>query len=168
MPTIWVLILTALHYKWEIHQLDVSNAFLYGTLSDTVYMQQPPGFQDSLHPNYVCKLKKAQYGLKQSPREWYATLSTHLQTFGFQISDADPSLFTYKNGSVRMYILIYVDDILLIGNSSIEMTRLISSHQERFHVHNLGSLAHFLGIQAIPIKYGVLLHQQQYAQSILK
>ncbi|PKU71988.1 Retrovirus-related Pol polyprotein from transposon TNT 1-94 [Dendrobium catenatum] len=56
MPTIRVLILIALHHNWIIHQLDVSNAFLHGTLSDTVYMSQPPGFQDSTHPQYICKL----------------------------------------------------------------------------------------------------------------
>lgn len=99
MPTVRVFILIALHFRWAIHQLDISNAFLHGTLSDIVYMQQPQGFQDTLHPNYVCRLKKALYGLKQSPREWYATLSNHLITFGFKLSSADPSLLTYQHGT---------------------------------------------------------------------
>ncbi|XP_020672076.1 uncharacterized protein LOC110092062 [Dendrobium catenatum] len=130
-------------------------------------MEQPQGFQDSLHPTYVCKLNKALYGLKQSPREWYATLSTHLQNFGFLISSADPSLLTYKSNSIRLYILIYVDDILLTGNSPTEIERLLSSLHDHFQMRNLGSLAHFLGIQTVNTNYGLLLHQQQYAKRIL-
>ncbi|KAI0500239.1 hypothetical protein KFK09_018448 [Dendrobium nobile] len=167
IPTIRVLILLALHYNCPIHQLDVSNAFLHGKLSDTVYMQQPQGFQNALHPTYVCKLNKALYGLKQSPREWYATLSTHLQAFEFLISSADPSLLTYKSKSTRLYILIYVDDILLTGNSPTEIDRLLTSLHKQFQMRNLGSLAHFLGIQTVHTKYGILLHQQQYAHRIL-
>ncbi|XP_020685792.1 uncharacterized protein LOC110102004 [Dendrobium catenatum] len=130
-------------------------------------MQQPQGFQDALHPTYVCKLNKALYGLKQSPREWYATLSTHLQAFGFLISSADPSLLTYKSKSTRLYILIYVDNILLTGNSPTEIDRLLTSLHKQFQMRNLGSLAHFLGIQTVHTKYGILLHQQQYAHRIL-
>ncbi|KAI0518782.1 hypothetical protein KFK09_006218 [Dendrobium nobile] len=167
IPTVRVLILIALHHNWNILQLGVSNAFLHGQLSDTVYMQQPPGFQDAIHPTYVCKLNKALYGLKPSPREWYATLSNHLQQFGFVISNADPSLLTYKSGSTRLYILIYVDDILLTGNSPSEIQRLLSCLQDRFQMRNLGSLAHFLGIQTSYTSYGVLLHQEQYAKRIL-
>lgn len=55
---------------WEIRQMDVNNAFLHGQIMETIYMHQPPGFKDSAHPKYVCKLKKSIYGLKQSP--WVA------------------------------------------------------------------------------------------------
>ncbi|PKU76601.1 Retrovirus-related Pol polyprotein from transposon TNT 1-94 [Dendrobium catenatum] len=168
IPTVRIFILIALHFKWDIHQLDVSNAFLHGKLSETVYMQQPPGFQDVVHPTFVCKLNKALYGLKQSPREWYATLSNHLQLFGFSISNADPSLFIYKSGSTKLYILIYVDDILLTGNSKPEINRLLASLHDKFKMRNLGPLANFLGIQTSHTSYGVLLHQQQYATRILE
>ncbi|PKU75288.1 Retrovirus-related Pol polyprotein from transposon TNT 1-94 [Dendrobium catenatum] len=168
MPTIRVLILTALHYNWNIHQLDVSNAFLHGTLSENVYMQQPQGFQDSLHPNHVCKLKKALYGLKQSPREWYSTLSTHLLRYGFKISNSDQSLLTYKHGNIQLYILIYVDDILLTGNSPPEISRLLTNLQSTFQMRLLGSLSQFLGIQTVKTKTGLLLHQQPYARKIIE
>ncbi|KAI0493116.1 hypothetical protein KFK09_027392 [Dendrobium nobile] len=168
MPTIRVLILLSVHYNWVIHQLDVSNAFLHGNLSDVVYMQQPPGFQDSLHPNHVCRLKKALYGLKQSPREWYATLSNHLITYGFQVSSSDQSLLTYKSGCTRMYILIYVDDILLTGNSSTEIHQLLSNLHNTFQMRNLGPLSQFLGIQTYNTKSGVILHQQTYAKKTIE
>ncbi|KAI0520062.1 hypothetical protein KFK09_007527 [Dendrobium nobile] len=168
MPTIRVLILLALHHNWVIHQLDVSNAFLHGNLSDIVYMQQPPGFQDSLHPNHVCRLKKALYGLKQSPREWYATLSNHLLAYGFNISSSDHSLLTYKSGTTRMYILIYVDNILLTGNSQTDITKLLSNLHNNFQMRNLGPLSQFLGIQTHHTKSGVILHQQTYARKIIE
>ncbi|PKU60283.1 Retrovirus-related Pol polyprotein from transposon TNT 1-94 [Dendrobium catenatum] len=168
IATIRIFILIALHFNWSITQLDISNAFLHGKLHDTVFMQQPPGFQDATHPNYVCKLNKALYGLKQSPREWYATLSTHLQQFGFQISSSDPSLLTYNKNNVRLYILIYVDDILLTGNSETELTRLLSNLHNKFQMKNLGKLSQFLGIQAVYTEYGILLQQQQYAKRILQ
>ncbi|PKU68279.1 Retrovirus-related Pol polyprotein from transposon TNT 1-94 [Dendrobium catenatum] len=167
MPTIRVLILLALHHNWTIHQLDVSNAFLHGTLSDTVYMHQPPGFHDALHPNYVCRLKKALYGLKQSPREWYSTLSNHLVSYGFNISNSDHSLLTFKNGNTRLYILIYVDDILLTGNSTSELDKLLSNLHFHFQMRNLGSLSQFLGIQTLQTEAGIILHQANYAKKII-
>lgn len=58
----------ALSRAWPIYQLDVNNVFLQGTLSETVYSAQPKGFEDSAHPDYVCRLKRSLYGLKQAPR----------------------------------------------------------------------------------------------------
>ncbi|PKU74875.1 Retrovirus-related Pol polyprotein from transposon TNT 1-94 [Dendrobium catenatum] len=168
ISTIRAFILIALHYQWDIQQLDVSNAFLHGNLFDLIFMKQPPGFQDSTYPNYVCKLKKALYGLKQSPREWYATLSNHLIKLGFKISNSDPSLLTYKSGDTRLYILIYVDDILLTGNSQSEINNLLSNLHSAFQMRNLGSLNQFLGIHAVKTKSGILLHQQHYAKSIVE
>ncbi|XP_020678236.1 uncharacterized protein LOC110096559 [Dendrobium catenatum] len=131
-------------------------------------MSQPPGFQDSTHPNHVCKLKKALYGLKQSPREWYATLSNHLTDYGFHISASDPSLLTFQSGTTRMYMLVYVDDILLTGNSPTETHKLLSNLHSSFQMRNLGSLSQFLGIQTTKTENGFILHQQAYAKSIIQ
>ena len=78
-----VLFLTTSH-EWCFHQLDVNNAFLQGTLTKDVFMAQPQGFTDTDHPNHVCRLRKAIYGLKQSPRAWYNELKQFLLTFGFR------------------------------------------------------------------------------------
>ena len=72
----------ALSRSWPVHQLDVKNAFLHGTLSETVYCSQPAGFVDSCRPNMVCRLNKSLYGLKQAPRAWYSRFATFLLTLG--------------------------------------------------------------------------------------
>nr|GEZ67294.1 ribonuclease H-like domain-containing protein [Tanacetum cinerariifolium] len=71
MATIRTVLSLSISRHWPVHQLDVKNAFLNGYLSETVYMQQPLGFQDSQHPNYVCLLQRSLYGLKQATRAWF-------------------------------------------------------------------------------------------------
>jgi hypothetical protein len=68
--TVRTVLSLALLRRWPVHQLDVKNAFLHGTLTETVYCQQPNGFEDSAHPDYVCRLNKSLYGPKQAPRAW--------------------------------------------------------------------------------------------------
>ncbi|GJR57325.1 ribonuclease H-like domain-containing protein [Tanacetum coccineum] len=84
--TIRTVLSLAASRHWSIHQLDVKNAFLHGDLTKTVYMHQPPGFQDSTHLDYVCLLQRSLYGLKQAPRSWF-------QRFFFRIVTEDYSLF---------------------------------------------------------------------------
>jgi len=86
-PTIIRLILAiAVHFHWPIRQLDVLNAFLHGFLNEKVFMEQPRGFINETKPNYVCKLHKSLYGLKQASRAWFHRLSQQLVEFGFQES----------------------------------------------------------------------------------
>ncbi|PKU87481.1 Retrovirus-related Pol polyprotein from transposon TNT 1-94 [Dendrobium catenatum] len=166
-PTIRILLTVAVTHQWKILQLDVSNAFLHGDLNDTVYMSQPPGFVDSVHPDYVCLLKKSIYGLKQSPRQWFATFSTHLLQFGFKTSTADPSLLIYQNGSKVLYILIYVDDILLTGSDANLINSLLDDLHKRFQLKNLGTINQFLGISVTTTSNGLHLNQELYATTIL-
>jgi hypothetical protein len=81
-------------------------------------MHQPPGYEDKKLSHHVCKLDKALYGLKQAPRAWYARLSVKLLQLGFQISKVDNSLFYLKNKDVTMFILVYVDDIIVTISKS--------------------------------------------------
>lgn len=80
-------------------------------------MVQPPDFEDPARPDYLWKLKKAIYGLKQAPRAWFDKFSMFLLKFGFQCSFPDPSLFIYHHGSDIIYLLLYVDDMILTGNN---------------------------------------------------
>lgn len=102
-------------HKWPVHQMDVANAFLHGELNETVYMSQPRGFEDSIHPSHVCLLKKVIYSLKQAPRQWFNTFSAHLLSCGFQHSQSDHSLLILSKPQLKLYLLIYVDGILIAG-----------------------------------------------------
>ncbi|PKU85306.1 Retrovirus-related Pol polyprotein from transposon TNT 1-94 [Dendrobium catenatum] len=90
LPTIRVLFTIALSKGWSVQQLDVSNAFLHGQLTDTVYMAQPRGFIDNEFPDHVCHLRKSIYGLRQAPRQWYTTFTKYLIQLGFNIARRIP------------------------------------------------------------------------------
>lgn len=116
--TIRIILTLALTHHWPLKQLDVNNAFLNGLLEEEVYMAQPPGFESS-DKTLVCKLNKAIYGLKQAPRAWLERLQTTLLQFGFRASKCDdPSLFICTKGTAVVYMLVYVDDVILTGNNS--------------------------------------------------
>jgi hypothetical protein len=127
--TIRILLTLAVHYNWPIKQLDVSNAFLHGSLLEEVYMEQPQGFCDTAHPDFVCKLHKSIYGLKQAPRAWYQCLSSALLDLGFQASVVDSSLFIFIQKHVKIFMLVYVDDIIVTGTNLMVIQSLISTLQ---------------------------------------
>jgi hypothetical protein len=165
--TIRLLLSLAVTCDWSIRQIDIQNAFLHGYLSEDVYMCQPPGFIDSKYPDHICKLDKALYGLKQAPRAWFSRLSNKLIDLGFSPSKADVSLFIYNKNGIQLYMLIYVDDIIIIGSSSSVVSHLIAQLRDDFAVKDLGSLSYFLGIQVCHTSKGLLLSQQKYITDLL-
>jgi histone deacetylase 1/2 len=131
---------------WNLRQLDVSNAFLHGHLEEVVYMKQPPDYENKTLPGYICKLDKALYGLKQAPRAWYSRLSKQLQMLGFKSSKADTSLFFFKKGSLIMFVLVYVDDIIVASSIPSATTALLKQLNKEFALKDLGELHYFLGM----------------------
>jgi hypothetical protein len=136
--TIRVILALAVQFNWSIHQLDVSNAFFHGVLLEEVYMEQPHGFIDTRFPDYVCRLHKSLYGLKQAPRAWYTRLSSTLLEFGFYSSPVDNSLFMFHKDDIHIFILIYVDDILVTGTHHSHIFSLITRLQQVFKMKDLG------------------------------
>lgn len=122
--TIRLVLHLAVTNSWQIKKLDVNSAFLQGTLTDEVYVTQPPGFEDPDRPHHVCRLQKALYGLKQAPRAWYQELKTFLCQMGCHNSAADTSVFTYINNNDVLYVLVYVDDIIVTGKHLRSCLRL--------------------------------------------
>jgi len=165
--TVRTVLSLALCRRWPIHQLDVKNAFLHGDLTETVYCQQPSGFEDAAHPDFVCLLKKSLYGLKQAPRAWYSRMASYLLSIGFVEAKSDTSLFIYQRGSDTAYLLLYVDDIVLTASSSDSLRRIISALQREFAMKDLGELHHFLGMHVQRCGDGLLLSQRQYMLDIL-
>lgn len=127
--TIRLVLSIVMQYRWPIHQLDVNNAFLQGKLDEEVFMSQPRGFVNPQFPYHVCKLKKVIYSLKQSPRPWYTALREHLQKMGFVKCQSDTSLFVLRHLVATIYVLVYVDDILVTGNHSPLIKSVVSSFQ---------------------------------------
>jgi histone deacetylase 1/2 len=166
--TIRTVLTLAASHKWPVHQLDVSNAFLHGELKETVYCQEPTGFVDELHPDYVCLLDKSLYGLRQAPRAWYQRFAAHLRSLGFTITSSDTSLFTLRRGSDTAWLLLYVDDIVLTVSSTALLQQIIHDLRSAFAMKDLGPLHYFLGIQVRRTEAGFFLHQQQYAEEILE
>ena len=130
-------------------------------------MHQPPGYTDSLHPTFVCRLDKALYGLKQAPRAWYARLCKKLQTLGFVPSKADTSLFFFSNGEYTIFVLVYVDDIIVASSSSLATNALLKDLQAEFALKDLGDLHYLLGIEVKRTPDGLILSQECYASDVL-
>ncbi|KAM1473016.1 hypothetical protein ACFX2I_029191 [Malus domestica] len=130
-------------------------------------MKQPSGFTDKQFPSHVCKLQRSIYGLKQAPRAWFERFSDFLLQLGFQESSCDYSLFVYSHSGVYLILLIYVDDILITGNSPHQISRLIKRLGTLFSMKDLGPLNYFLGVE---VKYdGTTMHlcQAKYALDLL-
>ncbi|XP_068476786.1 uncharacterized mitochondrial protein AtMg00810-like [Phaseolus vulgaris] len=131
-------------------------------------MQQPPGFISN-NSQLVCKLNKAIYGLKQAPRSWYTKLSITLQSLGFNSTTSDPSLFVRFTHSSSLFVLIYVDDIIITRSVPTDIISLISTLSSVFALKDLGPLHHFLGIDVSTLQDGSLhLSQRHYVQSLLQ
>nr|KYP56497.1 Retrovirus-related Pol polyprotein from transposon TNT 1-94 [Cajanus cajan] len=130
-------------------------------------MVQPPGFEVE-DKSLVCKLNKALYGLKQAPRQWFDRLKFTLLQFGFQASKCDPSLFMYKHQDQIIFLLVYVDDIIITGSSSQFIQQITDQLNSTFSLKQLGQLDYFLGIKIkhLPDK-SLLMTQSKYIQDLL-
>lgn len=113
-------------------------------------------------------MDKALYGLKQAPRAWYSRLSTKLVQLGFVPSKADTSLFLYRKGSVTIYLLIYVDGIIVASSLSTTLDALLTDLCADFALKDLGPLHYFLRIEVKTLDDGLLLTQDKYATDIIR
>jgi histone deacetylase 1/2 len=150
-----------------LRQLDVKNAFLHGVLEEEVYMRQPPGYENKSSPHFLCKLDKALYELKQAPRAWYSRLSSKLLALGFFASKSDTSLFIYRKSNVTIFMLIYVDDIIVASSSQTATDALLRDLSQDFALKDLGDLNFFLGVEVRKVDNGIVLNQSKYAHDIL-
>ncbi|MED6187442.1 hypothetical protein PIB30_116573 [Stylosanthes scabra] len=116
LTTVRVLLSLAAIKGWFLLQMDVNNAFLNGDLFEEVYMDLPLGYKTK-DSGLVCRLNKSIYGLKQASRQWFCKFSSALLCNNFKQSKRDYSLFTYGTGAQIVYLLVYVDDIILASSS---------------------------------------------------
>ncbi|KAG8500663.1 hypothetical protein CXB51_002624 [Gossypium anomalum] len=168
--TIRIILSIAVTKGWSLRQVDVNNAFLNGDLTDEVFMQQPPDYVQS-GPNgeqLVCRLTKALYGLRQAPRAWFIKLREFLISSGFVLSKSDASLFVRVSSEFTLYVLVYVDDIVITGSSSDEINYFVQQLHAKFALKDMGELHYFLGIEVNRSSSGSLhLSQRKYIRELL-
>ncbi|KAI3681369.1 hypothetical protein L6452_36163 [Arctium lappa] len=158
----------AVYKDFIVYQMDVKSAFLNGKLNEEVYVEQPPGFYDPKHPNYVYKLDKALYGLKQAPRAWYDTLSSFLISENFERGKIDNTLFFRKIKGHIILVQIYVDDIIFGSTNPSMCTRFAERMKKEYKMSMMGELTYFLGLQIKQSDKGTFISQGKYVKDMLK
>nr|GEZ12874.1 ribonuclease H-like domain-containing protein [Tanacetum cinerariifolium] len=131
-----------------------------------VYMLPPPGFFKRGETK-VCRLVKSLYGLKQAPRQWNQKLLEALLEAGFEQSKNDHSLFIKNKGGVSLYLLVYVDDLVITGNNNEEIDNFKGFLNKKFKIKDLGELKYFLRIEVLKNKGGLCLNQRKYCLELL-
>jgi Reverse transcriptase (RNA-dependent DNA polymerase) len=168
MNTFRILLSVATNLGWTLSQMNVKNTFLQGTLDEEVYMTLLPDHKNVSNSSLVCKLKKAIYGLKQSPRAWYAKLSLSLLKINFVKSSADSSMFVKHSQNFTIIILVYIDDVIIIENSNEKIEKVKKYLKKEFDIKDLGQLSYFLGVEIATSSKGLFLSQQKYVLDLLK
>jgi hypothetical protein len=120
-------------------------------------MLQPPGFKDLSKPDHVYKHNKAIYGFKQAPRVWYLALKTTLLQFNFANSKVNSSLFVYTHDNNICYSLIYMDDLIIIGNISQFVCSIIDQLGWKFSLKDTSTLHYFLGVEVLLTQDNIFL-----------
>ena len=153
--------------RLHAEQMDIVTAFLYDFLEELVYVTQPEGF--IANPGLVCQLIKALYGLKQSPRVWYGIIKEFLKSLGFNPTASDDCVYVSKNK--KMYVAIYVDNLLIIGADMEIIKHIKKKLGERFKMTDLGAAQHYLGIEIIKSEGPtgpILLRQTTFLTKVLE
>lgn len=146
--------------------MDIVTAFLNGTLKETIYMLQPPGFSSPGKEDLVCRLKKSIYGLKQSPRTWYEEVDSSLQWIRCKRSSLDPNLYLLQEDG-KTIILLLVDDHLITRNYEELIADLKQQLKSKYEMKYLGPVKRYLGVDFHSLQSGIFLHQKLYADQIV-
>lgn len=168
--SIRVLLAMVAHQNLELEQLDVKTAFLHGELEEVIYMTQPDGFQVPGKENYVCKLKKSLYGLKQSPRQWYKRFDSYMIQIDYSRSLYDCCVYYNKlNNGSYIYLVLYVDDMLIAAQNKSDIQKLKGLLSAEFEMKDLGAARKILGMEIYRDRNQkkLFLSQKGYIQKIL-
>ncbi|GKF11174.1 retrotransposon protein, putative, ty1-copia subclass [Tanacetum coccineum] len=165
-----ILLAIIAFYDFKIWQMDVKHAFLNGHLSEDVYMVQPEGFMDPKHPNKVCKLQCFIYGLKQASRSWNKRFDVEIKKIGFTQRLDEPYVYLKASWSYVVFLILYVDDLLLMENNVTMLQEVKSCLCKCFSIKDLGETAYILGIKIIRdrSKRLIALSQSAYLKKTLK
>ncbi|KAM2515529.1 hypothetical protein ACFX1W_027763 [Malus domestica] len=169
IKSIRILLAIAAYHDYEIWQMDVKTAFLNGYLEEELYMTQPEGFVSKSEKPKVCKLQRSIYGLKQASRSWNIRFDTEIKTFGFAQNEDDNCVYQKVVGEAVVFLVLYVDDILLFGNDTAVLSSVKVWLSKTFHMKDLGDASYVLGIKLYRDRSRKLigLSQSMYIDKVL-
>lgn len=144
LSTVRILLAVANHFLMYIHQMDVTNAFLHGEIQEEVYLRKPPGMEQDVK---VLKLQKSLYGLKKSPKDWNSKLNTFMLDQKFKRSNADCCLYVKNANNQLIYLILYVDDILIFSCYLNFIEELEISLHKNFKMKNIENEINYLGLK---------------------
>ena len=171
MSSIRVVLSLTASLDLELEQLDVKTAFLHGDLNEEIYMSQPEGFEVKGKEHMVCKLKKSLYGLKQAPRQWYKKFDSFMVSHEYKRTDADHCVYFKKFTDGNFIILLlYVDDMLIVGNDSKLIGKLKERLFKSFDMKDLGPAKQMLGMRITRDRKAkkLWLSQEKYVERVLE
>ena len=147
LTSIRLMLSVATAFDFEIEQMDVKTKFLHGDLEEEIYMKKPKVYAVKGKRELICKLKNSLYGLKQSPRMWYQKFDTYMLGLGFTRNKEDHYVYSKLIGDHLLYFVLYVDDMLLIGNNK-EIIQDVKTHlSSKFDMKDLGAANLSLGME---------------------
>ncbi|GAB2283344.1 hypothetical protein Dimus_039591 [Dionaea muscipula] len=149
LKSIRILLSIVAHLDYEIWQMEVRTAFLNGNLEESIYMVQPEGFIKRGQKNLLCKLKKSIYGLKQASRSWNIRFDQAIKSFGFDQSPDESYVYFRHSDKVVVFLIFFVDDILLIGNDVNALSSVKVWLSSQFDMKDLGEAIYILGIKLL-------------------
>lgn len=167
LDTIKLVVAMAASFRWKLYHLDIKCAFLNGELHEDVYVHPPPEFEIKAGKDKVLKLKKAFYGLKQTPKEWYGTIDTYFIESGYMRSKNDTTLYILENSKGKVIITLYVDDILITGSNADQIEEQKELLKSRFELADLGMVCYFLGMEIQQGDEYIFLNQKKYMEDII-
>ena len=147
LKSVRILLSIFAHYDYEIWQMNVKTAFLNGNLEEEIYMMQLEGVIVKKQEHMVCKLKRSIYGLKQASRSWNIRFDQAIKSFGFEQNLDESCVYKRHRDKVVMFLVLYVDDILLIGNDVGVMSSVKFWLSSQFDMKDLGEANFILGIK---------------------
>ena len=168
--SIRVLLSLVVNQDLELEQMDVKTVFLHGSLEEDLYMYQPEGYEDPKKKDYVCLLKKSLYGLKQSPRQWNKRFDQFMKSRQFVRSEHNQCVYTREDADKgAVYMLLYVDDMLIASKSMSEVKKLKAELSSEFEMKDLGAARRILGMDIFRDRVcGVIrLSQTEYVKKII-
>lgn len=168
--TLRTLLALAAHHNLEVDHMDVSTAYLNADLKETVYARQPPGFVVEGKEDWVWRLNKSIYGLKQAGYAWHKNISATLKQHGFIVLKTTQCVYMRSRDSANVLIALYVDDLFLFADSRAELNGVKAALQAVYKMKDLGELTLALGLEVKRDRSArtLTLSQKAYTESILQ